>query len=166
MSDETSAAIQDEVRAGIEAHRAAYLRSGGTQGHIMDATSQGGHTLALHCMIRYKGRRSGRTLITALSYALIGGEIVIAASKGGADHHPAWYLNIRESDTIDFQIGTQAYRGTWREPQGAEREKVWAAMVDNYPFYAEYQASTERQIPLVMMQPVESIPVFREEDLG
>lgn len=165
MSDELSAAIQDEVRAGIEMHRMAYIRSGGTEGHIIDATANGGRSLAMHCMIRYRGRKSGKVRITALTYGIVGGEVVIIASKGGADHHPAWYLNLRESEHIDFQIATHAFRATWREPEGADREKVWAAMADNYPFYTAYQASTDRLIPVVMMQPLETIPVFREEDL-
>ena len=93
-----------------------------------------------------------------------GGEVLIVASKGGADDHPAWYLNISASNEVEFQIATQAYRATWREPEGAERQKLWQLMVDCYPFYADYQASTERVIPLVLMRPIEEIPVFRAED--
>ena len=66
--------------------------------------------------------------------------------------------------SVDFQVATQAFRGTWREPQGAERDKVWAFMVDCHPFYASYQASTARVIPLVMLQAGESIPVFKASD--
>ena len=55
-------------------------------------------------------------------------------------------------------------RGTWREPEGAEREKVWAVMVDNFPFYATYQKSTSRILPLVMMTGLTAIPVFKESD--
>ena len=90
--------------------------------------------------------------------------MVICASKGGADHHPAWYLNIRDAAEIEFQIATQAFRATLREPEGAERRKVWDFMVECFPFYATYQASTERVIPLVMMKATESIPVFQESD--
>jgi deazaflavin-dependent oxidoreductase (nitroreductase family) len=89
---------------------------------------------------------------------------VIVASKGGADSHPAWYLNIAHSDEVEFQVATQAFRASWREPEYSEREKLWNIVVDNYPFYADYQASTERQIPLVVMRPVKEIPVFRAED--
>ena len=99
-----------------------------------------------------------------LIYGDIGGEVVIVASKGGADTNPDWYLNIRDGKNVEFQIGTQAYRATWREPQGAERKKVWDFMVDVFPSYANYQSSTDRQIPLVMMKAVETIPVFKETD--
>ena len=90
--------------------------------------------------------------------------MVICASKGGADNHPPWYLNIRDSEFIEFQIATQAFRASWREPEGAEREKIWAFMVDVFPSYATYQASTDRRIPLVMMKAIEPIEVFKESD--
>lgn len=150
----------------VKDHRKLYLRSGGAQGHIMDITGAGGYRFGTHCMIRYKGRKSGRTLINALTYGAIGGEVVICASRGGADEPPQWYHNILASGTIDYQIATQAFRATWREPEGAERAKVWAYMVDCYPFYATYQTRTTRQLQLVMMQCIEEVPVFSEADLS
>ncbi len=149
----------------VKEHRQLYLRSGGTQGHVMDITGAGGYSFGTHCLIRYRGRKSGRTLIQGLTYGAIAGEVVICASKGGADDSPQWYHNIRASRTVDLQIATQAYRASWREPEGAEREKVWNYMVDCYPFYAGYQEKTSRIIPLVMLKPLESIPVFSEADL-
>ncbi len=164
MSDESSAAIRDSRKDWVGDHRDMYLRSGGSEGHIMDITPVGGHSFTTHCLIRYQGRKSGKIFITPLIYGDIGGEVVIVASKGGADHHPAWYLNILDSKEIEFQIATQAFRATWREPQGAEREKVWNFMVDVFPSYANYQKSTSRQIPLVMMKAVAPIDVFKASD--
>lgn len=164
MSDASSAAISAVRRDWAAEHREMYLKSGGAQGHIMDITAVGGHAFATHCLIKYKGRKSGKIFITGLCYGDIGGEVVLCASKGGADTHPEWYLNLTASKEVEFQVATQAFRGTWREPVGAEREKVWAFMVESFPFYATYQASTKRQIPLVMMKAVESIPVFKESD--
>jgi len=164
MSDESSAAISSVRRDWVTEHREMYLRSGGAEGHIMDLTAVGGRAFATHCLIKYKGRNSGKTFITGLCYGSIGGEIVICASKGGADTHPDWYLNVVACPEIEFQIATQAFRATWREPVGAEREKVWAFMQDCFPFYTTYQASTKRLLPLVMMKAVEPIPVFKESD--
>jgi deazaflavin-dependent oxidoreductase (nitroreductase family) len=152
-------------RDAIAAHLRAYLGSGGAQGHMVNGAAAGGHAISMNCMIRYKGRKSGDTFITPLCYSHVGGEVGIAASKGGAAEHPAWYLNLREAPEIDFQIATQAFRAKWREPIGVEREKAWGIMVDNYPFYAAYQASTTRLIPLVMMKPLEEIPVFKTTDI-
>jgi deazaflavin-dependent oxidoreductase (nitroreductase family) len=164
MSDESSAAIRETRRDWVTEHRQMYLQSGGTQGHIMDIRPVGGRYFATHCLIKYIGRKTGRIFITPLCYADIGGEVVICASKGGADEHPAWYLNLAGAKDVHFQVATQAFKGTWREPQGAEREKVWAFMADCFPFYSTYQASTKRVLPLVMMQAVEPIPVFKESD--
>lgn len=164
MSDESSSEIKAARKDWMTEHREMYLQSGGAKGHIMDLTAVGGHPLGTHCLVKYTGRKTGRIFITPLCYAAIGGEVVIVASKGGADHHPAWYLNIRDGKHIEFQIATQAFRARWREPVGEERAKVWNFVVDCHPFYANYQASTKRQIPLVMLSPVEEIPVFKESD--
>ncbi|PEQ13121.1 nitroreductase [Novosphingobium sp. PC22D] len=164
MSDESSAVIREARRDWVTEHREMYLESGGAKGHIMDIRPVGGPFMGTHLMIKYTGRKSGKVFITPLCYADIGGEVVIVASKGGADEHPAWYLNIREQSEIEFQIATQAFRGTWREPEGAEREAVWDFMVKCYGFYGDYQKSTDRQIPLVMIQATEEIPVFKAEE--
>lgn len=164
MSDETAAAISAVRRDWVTEHRDMYLGSSGTQGHIMDITPVGGRKFATHCLVKYTGRKSGKTFITPLCYADIGGEVVICGSKGGADSHPQWYLNLVDRPEVEFQIATQAFRGTWREPEGAERQKVWDFFVDCHPFYATYQTSTERVLPLVLMTAEEPIPVFRAED--
>jgi deazaflavin-dependent oxidoreductase (nitroreductase family) len=159
----------DDARTALKQfigeHLTAYLRSGGAEGHILDNRGSGGHHFGTTCLIRYRGRKSGKLFITPLSYADRGGEVIIVGSKGGADTHPAWYLNIAAAPEVDFQIATQAFRATWREPQGDERRKIWDFMVDCYPFYGEYEKRTSRQIPLVMMKPVEPIAVFSEADI-
>jgi deazaflavin-dependent oxidoreductase (nitroreductase family) len=164
MTNETSASIRETRRDWMVEHREMYLQSGGAKGHIMDVTAVGGHAFTTHCLIKYTGRKTGKIFITPLIYGDIGGEVVICASKGGAEHHPAWYLNIRGAGEVEFQIATQAFRATWREPEGAEREKVWNFMADVFPPYTKYQASTTRKIPLVMMKVKEPIAVFTEAD--
>lgn len=164
MSDESAGKISAVRRDWVTEHREMYLRSGGAEGHIMDITAVGGRNFATHCMIKYRGRKSGKTFITPLCYADIGGEVVVVASKGGADHHPEWYLNLREMPEVEFQIATQAFRASWREPSEQERGRIWSFVTDCHPFYASYQTSTDRIIPLVMMKPLEAIEVFRESD--
>lgn len=147
-------------------HREMYLRSGGAQGHIMDLSHLGGHRMTEHCLIRTIGAKTGRTYINALCYGAYGGEIVVVASKGGAPKSPGWYHNIRAAGAVDVQIATQAFRATWREPEGAERDAVWAHMVTVLPNYDHYQQITERRIPVVMFKIGEELPVFRIEDAG
>ncbi|MCK0173947.1 nitroreductase/quinone reductase family protein [Mycolicibacterium sp. F2034L] len=145
-------------------HLAAYLESGGSRGHIVDLSSVGGRQVTTHCLIRYQGRRSGKTYVKPLIYGNVGGEVVIVASKGGADTHPEWYLNITTADTVGLQIATQAFDATWREPEGTERHQVWEYMCQLYPPYVAYQQKTARHIPLVMLSPVRAIDVFTPAD--
>jgi len=161
MSDATMAEIAKARRSWREDHLGMYLRSGGAEGHIVDVSDIGGHKFTTTLLLKYVGRKSGKTMITPLIYGDIGGEVVIVASKGGADHHPAWYLNVADSRELAFQIATQAFRATWREPKGAERAKVWDFMVGVFPPYKAYQASTQREIPLVMMAAIEPIDPFK-----
>lgn len=152
-------------RAGwVGDHRTLYLRSGGSAGHIMDLTEVGGHALTTHCLIRHIGRRSGRTLITPLIYGAIGGEVVVVASNSGADRDPDWYGNLCARGAVDFQIATQAFRGSWREPDGHERGRVWDHMVGVFPPYADYRAATARRIPIVMLAATGPMPVFGDDE--
>lgn len=162
MSNESSAQIAAARRDWKTEHLEMYLGSGGVQGHIVDLGDIGGHRFTTTLLLRYTGRKSGKTLITPLIYGDIGGEVVIVGSKGGADQHPAWYLNLKESRELSFQVATQAFRATWREASDAERAAVWDFMVGVFPPYKNYQASTQRQIPLVMMTAVEAIESFRQ----
>ncbi|BDX35010.1 nitroreductase [Mycobacterium antarcticum] len=161
MADADAAAIRAERGDWVHDHLEEYLSSGGARGHILDLGSVGGHTLTTHCLISCAGRKSGKTYVTPLIYGNLGGEIVVVASKGGADTHPEWYLNIRESKTIGVQIATQAFEATWREPEYEERHQVWSFMTHLFPPYLGYQTSTTRHIPVVMLRPGRSIPVFQ-----
>jgi len=161
MSDESMAEIAKARRDWKTVHLEMYLRSKGAEGHVMDLRDIGGHRFTTNCLIQYVGRKSGKTIITPLIYGDMGGEVVICASKGGADHHPAWYLNIVANKEVRFQIATQAFRATWREPAGAEREKVWEFMQGVFPPYTAYQASTKRRLPLVMMSAIEQVEILK-----
>jgi deazaflavin-dependent oxidoreductase (nitroreductase family) len=164
MTDDSMDTIREDQLTWIQNHKLRYLRSGGTEGHIEDITAFGGYAFATHCLLRCLGRKSGSVFITPLCYAVIGGEVGIVASNGGADSHPGWYLNLVESEHVDAQIARQAFRMTWREPEGAEREQIWARVVQNFPFYAGYQAATSRLIPVVLLTATQPIAVFSEPD--
>jgi len=157
----SDAADANAARQWVVAHLTEYLQSGGARGHLLDFSPMGGRLLTTNLLLKTKGRRSGEARILPLIYGVLGGEAVIVASKGGADEHPAWYLNLKGQPEVEFQIATQAFRATWREPQGAERLAAWNHMAGLYPPYTSYQAGTKREIPLVMLKPVAEVPVFR-----
>jgi deazaflavin-dependent oxidoreductase (nitroreductase family) len=160
MADADAAAIRATRANWTSEHLKDYLTSGGARGHILDLRAVGGHAVTTHCLIKCVGRKSAKVYVKPLIYGNVGGEIVIVASKGGADTHPAWYLNILDSNKIDVQIATQAFEATWREPDSEERHQVWAYMAHLYPPYLTYQQSTSRQIPLVMLALGRPIDVF------
>ena len=164
MSDATSAEMFARGGDFLARHRREYLTSGGTRGHILDLRDNGGLAFSPHLLLAYVGRKSGKRYINPLFYGAVGGEVVIIASKGGADHHPEWYLNLVSRPDVRFQIGTQAFRGTWREPEGDERAYVWDFMVRNNPSFACYQSTTTRRIPVVLLKETEEIAVFTEDD--
>ena len=164
MADADAAAIRAARGNWVTEHLETYLTSGGTRGHIMDVSAVGGRAMTTHCLIRCVGRKSANVYVRPLIYGNFGGEIAIVASKGGADSHPGWYLNVLASNTIGVQIATQAFEAAWREPEGEERHQVWAYMAHLYPPYLTYQQSTSRQIPLVMLTLERPIDVFSAED--
>jgi deazaflavin-dependent oxidoreductase (nitroreductase family) len=157
MTDETSAVIAVARRDWKTVHLEMYTDSGGAEGHIVDVSDIGGHPFTTTLLLRYVGRKSGKTIVTPLIYGDYGGEVVIVASKGGADHHPAWYLNVLECEEVQFQIATQAFNATWRVLEDGERAKVWAYLEGVFPPYTGYQASTDREIPLVALKVIAPI---------
>lgn len=164
MGDAEAASIRAARADWVAEHLETYLASGGTRGHILDVSAVGGREFTTHCLIKCVGRKSGKRYIRPLIYGNYGGEIVIVGSKGGADSHPQWYLNILASKTIGVQVATQAFEATWHEPEGEERHHVWAYMAHLYPPYLTYQQSTSRPIPVVMLSPQHAIDVFTAED--
>jgi deazaflavin-dependent oxidoreductase (nitroreductase family) len=145
----------------VERHRAEYLSSGGRKGHVLDYRHLGGHRFTTCLLLEHMGRKSGERRINPLIYGDTGGEIVIVASKGGADVNPGWYWNVTAAQTVNVQVGGQAFACTWREPAGAERERIWEFMAELYPPYRDYQAGTQRQIPIIVFQPGDEIEPFK-----
>ena len=160
MSQELSPEMQAAMER-IGKHQADYIASGGTKGHVFSFEWGGGRLLTTTGLLRTTGRKSGEPRISALIYGNWKGEIVLVGSKGGAPKHPAWYLNIKDGGDVAFQIATQAWKTSSREPEGAERKAVWQYMEDCFPPYEAYQAATDREIPIIMLTPTEEIPVFK-----
>jgi len=100
------------------------------------------------------GRRSGKVRKTPVMRVEHGGAYAVVASMGGAPKHPVWYLNLIASPTtVTLQDGPNVYEMVAREVHGDERARWWALAIDAWPPYAEYQNRTERQIPVVVLEP-------------
>lgn len=125
-------------------HVDRYRATDGGEGHEW----QGARTLILTTT----GRRSGEPRDTPLIYGVRGEDHVIVASKGGAPDHPAWYKNLDADSNVGVQVQGDRFSAVARVAEGAERDELWALMLQEWPSYADYQTKTDRQIPVVVLE--------------
>ena len=136
-------------------HAKRYLSSGGTEGHIYKVQPPGYGELAVpSLLLTTTGRKSGEKLIVPLFYGKAGEGYFVVASKGGAPEHPAWYRNILADPEVELQVGTARMRARARTATGPERGRLWEKSLEFWPPYADYQRKTEREIPVVVLEPV------------
>lgn len=100
-------------------------------------------------LITTTGAKSGRQVTSPLVFLPDGERIVLIASNGGADKHPAWYHNLRANPELTVEIGTESYPAKAEVVTGTERDELYARMVEIMPGFGEYQAKTSRLIPVV-----------------
>ena len=98
------------------------------------------------------GRRSGEKRTSPLFYGTAGDAYVLIGSKGGADTHPAWYLNLRANPTAEVQVGREQFTVRAREATGKEREQLFEQMAQMAPPYRDYQRKTKRELPVVVLE--------------
>jgi len=137
-------------------HVELYLKSDGTDGHVLDF-GRPGVPLVNTLLLQTTGRKSHSPQTTPLIYGKDGAHFVVVASKGGAPQHPAWFLNLRDQPQVRFQVANKKYRGVARATAGAERERLFRMMAGLYPPYTDYQKKTAREIPVVVLEPQEEI---------
>jgi deazaflavin-dependent oxidoreductase (nitroreductase family) len=143
--------VPDVVMAALNAHLELYRRDP-EAAHYWDPALigvPGGPVKTL--MLSYTGRKSGRTLQTALQYFERDGQVAIVASRGGTEDHPLWYLNLVAQPKCEIQIGKNAHQAMARTIEGAERDAWWKIILVDQPIQAVYQARTSRLIPVVVM---------------
>ncbi|MPY91715.1 MAG: nitroreductase family deazaflavin-dependent oxidoreductase [Acidimicrobiia bacterium] len=97
------------------------------------------------------GRRSGRVRRNPLLYVDHDGQRLLVGSKGGDSAHPSWYLNLLAEPRVHVRVGADVYEARADTLTAEERAAVWPHLVAAYPMFAEYQAGTEREIPLVRL---------------
>ena len=131
----------------VAEHTRMYLASGGTEGH----ESNGVRTLVLATT----GRRTGTARRTCLIYGTSGGGYVVVASKGGAEQDPAWFMNLKADPRVGVQVGTRRLTARARVASSAERATLWAQMVKIFPLYDDYAQKTDREIPIVLLTPLD-----------
>ena len=127
-------------------HVAAYLETDGEVGHDW---RNGTSTLILTTT----GRKSGEQRQNALIYGMAGDNPMIVASRGGSPQHPAWYLNLRDNPQVQAQIRGEKFDARARDAAPEERPELWKRMTEIWPDYDAYQERTDREIPIVILEP-------------
>jgi deazaflavin-dependent oxidoreductase (nitroreductase family) len=126
-------------------HRGAYRLSGGRLG-----TRFRGEPAIL---LTTTGRRTGEPRTWPLLALREGDAYIVAASNGGHDRHPAWYLNLEADPEVTIQDGKRTVPGRARVTTGAERTRLYDRFVETMATYRDYEEATDRPIPVVVIAP-------------
>lgn len=107
------------------------------------------------CIILWtRGRKTGTVRKSPLMRVTDdAGRYAVVASMGGAPNHPVWYLNLVDDPNVALQDGAELRDYTARVVEGDEKAEWWARATAVWPAYDEYQAKTDRQIPLSVLEP-------------
>jgi deazaflavin-dependent oxidoreductase (nitroreductase family) len=97
------------------------------------------------------GARSGRTRTTPMMFHRDGDRLLVIASNIGALKHPDWYANLVADPHVVVEVGAERFEAEAVPLTGSERERLWAMLKESYPFFAEHEAKTSREIPVVAL---------------
>ena len=125
-------------------HVKEYRRTDGEVGHEWQGTT----TL----LLTTTGRKTGKERTTPLIYQEHDGDYLIVASNGGDDQPPAWFLNLEADPHAHVQVKADKFDADIRVATDDEKPEMWAKMTAAWPHYDDYQAKTDRQIPVVVLQ--------------
>ena len=134
------------LRRLMGAHTLMYRLTGGRIGHRIPG-------VAPTLLLDHVGAKSGTPRTTPLLYVEDPPNVVIVASKGGFPKHPAWFHNLRANPDTTVQVGSERRAVRARVAEGEERARLWALMVSVYSGYEGYRRRTEREIPVVVLEP-------------
>jgi deazaflavin-dependent oxidoreductase (nitroreductase family) len=138
--------MNDEELYGQE-HVQAYRESGGERGYNW----KNGTTILL---LTTKGHQSGEERTTPLIQREDNGRYVIVASQGGAPDDPKWFKNIQANpDDVEIQVKADRMPVKASVAEGEERDRLWKLMTEDWPDYDDYQEKTDREIPVVVLEP-------------
>lgn len=134
------------LRRVMGAHATAYRLTGGLIGHRMPGAPP-------MLLLDHVGAKSATVRTTPLAYLRDGDNVVIVASKGGHPRNPAWFHNLVAYPDTTVQIGSKRRAVHARVADGEERARLWQEVVQLYDGYRGYQERTDREIPLVVLEP-------------
>lgn len=98
------------------------------------------------------GAKSGQRRTSPTMYLRDGDRLLVFASKSGAPTNPDWYHNLLANPEVTVEVGPETYAATATVLSGEERDRLFAKQAELYPQFAEYQAKTTRQIPVIALE--------------
>ncbi|GHE13884.1 nitroreductase family deazaflavin-dependent oxidoreductase [Klenkia taihuensis] len=126
----------------------AYERSGGREANTLPNRPEP------VVIFTTRGAKSGKVRKNPLMKVEHDGVYAMVASQGGAPKHPTWYFNLKaHPDEVTVQDGPEPWDGVAREIHGEEKAVWWERAVAAFPDYADYQEKTDREIPVVLVEP-------------
>jgi F420H(2)-dependent quinone reductase len=134
------------LNQAVKGHVLAYRATGGLVGHRVPGAPP-------MLLLDHVGAKSGKHRTTPLAYLGDGEDLVLVASKGGSPRHPAWFHNLRANPDTTVQVGSGRRAVRARVATAEERARLWPKVVEMYRGYRHYQRRTEREIPLVILEP-------------
>jgi proline iminopeptidase len=150
----TEAKLAPNLPQWMQDHASRYLSSGGADGHMYTMNFPDRPVMTVpSLLLTTVGRKSGEKYVFPLFYGKHGDSYFVIASKGGAPQHPGWYRNILANPDVDVQVGTRKMKARARTATGEERVLLWEKSLEVWPPYADYQRKTEREIPVVVLDP-------------
>jgi deazaflavin-dependent oxidoreductase (nitroreductase family) len=102
-------------------------------------------------LLTTKGRTSGQSRTTPLIHCVDGDRWVVVASKGGAPANPSWFENLKANPEASIQVQAERVPVRATMAEGEERGRLWSLMTEVWPAYDDYQAKTDREIPVVVL---------------
>jgi deazaflavin-dependent oxidoreductase (nitroreductase family) len=104
-------------------------------------------------LVHHKGAKSGIDRVNPLAYLKDGERYVVFGSKGGHPDHPAWYHNLMAHPNTRIEVGSETLDVVASEAEGEEHDRLFETMAKASPQFAEYDAQTEREIPVILLTP-------------
>ena len=122
-----------------------YRRSGGKRmGHLR------GMPLLLLTTI---GRKTGKQRVTPVMYICDGENYVVTASNAGREKQPAWFVNLQANPQTTIEVDGMTKNMLAHQANPEEKKRLWTQLVEQAPFFEDYQKKTTRDIPMVILQP-------------
>lgn len=130
------------------AHNIAEFRANGGE---LGGNFAGAPMLLLHTT----GANTGQERVNPMMYQAVGDDYAVFASKAGAPTNPDWFHNLLAHPDATIEVGTRTRKVRARVATGAERETIWTTQKERYPGFADYESKTDREIPVVVLEPTD-----------